>query len=220
MPYNISISASILSADLGNLDSEIKKINESGCDYIHIDVMDGHFVPNISFGLDLIRFIKSRTNIPLDIHLMISNPDETYHRYIKAGADILTFHLEASENPENLIRSIQSHNIKAGISIRPSSNPSLLLNFLDIVDLILMMSVEPGFSGQNFIEDSLKKLEYISQFMRIKNMNHKILSIDGGINIETGARAIKAGANMLVSGTFLFRNADFRKAVLDLKSNA
>ncbi|MDX1917469.1 MAG: ribulose-phosphate 3-epimerase [Rickettsiaceae bacterium] len=218
MLSQVFISVSILSANLGKLDDEIAKIENSLCDYIHIDVMDGHFVPNITFGTNIIKYIKSRTKLPLDVHLMISNPDEAYQEYIEAGADILTFHAEASKNPKLLIESIKALNTMAGISIKPSTEAGEILHLIDLSDLVLIMSVEPGYAGQSFISDSLVKINTISHYVKTTLKNQKLISVDGGINQVSAEKVLKAGANMLVSGSFLFKNKDFNQALLDLKN--
>ncbi|MDX1924000.1 MAG: ribulose-phosphate 3-epimerase [Rickettsiaceae bacterium] len=215
---NIKISPSILSADFGNLESEIKKICSSQSDFIHIDVMDGNFVPNLTIGPDVIKQIRKHSELKFDVHLMIQNPDLYYLDYIESGADILTFHVEASKDPAGLIDKIHQKGSLAGISIKPNTEIGEILPYLEKLDLILIMSVEPGFGGQKFLDSILEKVSEISKL--VANLPRKpIISVDGGINKETGAKAIKAGANMLVSGTYLFNSDNFSKAVLDLKNS-
>lgn len=215
---NILISPSILSADFTNLESEFKKISNSSADMIHIDVMDGHFVPNLTIGPEVIKQLRKLTSKPFDVHLMIQNAEDTYEDYIKAGADFITFHVEVCKNPENLINKIKSKNIKVGISIKPNTEVELIKEFINQIDLALVMSVEPGFGGQKFLEISLDKIEKLKNYSSTLNPN-LIISVDGGINDITAKQAISHGANMLVSGSHLFKADDFDKSVIDLRKN-
>ncbi len=218
MDTDVKISASILSADLGNLEAEIKKICASQCDFVHIDVMDGHFVPNLTFGPQIIKQLKPYSKLKFDVHMMVSNPENSYMQYIEAGADILTFHIEACSRPLDLIKAIQSNGCGAGISIKPQTNINALSEIINNIDLVLIMSVEPGFSGQKFDNTILNKISDVANMTATHK--HKIISVDGGINPITSKLVTRAGANMLVSGEFLFRAQNFHQAVLDLKTSS
>ena len=214
----IQISPSILSADFSKLGDDIKKLEESGADMIHVDVMDGHFVPNLTIGPPVIKSLRKYTKLPFDVHLMI-NP---VHKYIKdysdAGADIITFHPEATENIIETINLIKSLNKKVGISLNPNTKISAAEEHLDKIDLILIMSVYPGFGGQKFINDVVKKIIDLDKIRENKKLNFKI-EIDGGINFDTAKIAIKAGVDILVSGTTVFKenNGDLKKNIKTLK---
>ena len=179
------ISPSILSADFANLERDIKLVQDNGADWIHVDVMDGHFVPNITIGVPVVKSLKKITDLPLDVHLMIDNPDKYVEPFANAGADILTFHYEAifsSQNILDLIKKIHSFGIKCGISIKPKTSPEVLIPYLDIVDMALIMTVEPGFGGQEFMSDCAEKIKFIKQMASEK----LIIQVDGGINEKTG----------------------------------
>lgn len=212
----IKISPSILAGDFANLGRDTKRISESGADFVHIDVMDGNFVPNLTIGPEVIKAIKPYSSIPFDVHLMIESPEIFVDDYINAGADIITFHLEASKDPHATISLIKSKGIKAGISLMPKTEAEDIFEFLESIDLVLIMTVEPGFGGQRFMENQLKKISKISKkAARLKK--DIIISVDGGINDATARLAIENGANMLVSGSWLFKQPSIEKAVLDLK---
>ena len=200
----IQISPSILSADFSQLGNEIKRLEEGGADMIHVDVMDGHFVPNLTIGPPVIKSLKKHTKLPFDVHLMI----DPVHKYIKdysdAGADIITFHPEATENILETINLIKSFNKKVGISLNPDTEINVTEEHLDKIDLILIMSVYPGFGGQKFISEVLKKIKDLDKIRKEKKLNFKI-EIDGGINFETSKIAVDAGVDILVSGTTIFK---------------
>ena len=214
----IEISPSILSADFSQLGNEIKRLEESGADMIHVDVMDGHFVPNLTIGPPVIKSLRKYTNLPFDVHLMI----DPVHKYIKdysdAGADIITFHPESTENILDTINLIKSLNKKVGISLNPKTEIKAAKEYLDKIDLVLIMSVHPGFGGQKFIGDVVQKIKNLDQIKKENNLNFKI-EIDGGINFETSKIAIEAGVDILVSGTTVFKenNGDIKKNIKILK---
>jgi len=215
----IQISPSILSADFSNLEKDIKKLETAGADMIHVDVMDGHFVPNITIGPPVINALRNKTSLPFDVHLMIS----PVHKYIKdfanAGADIITIHPEATPNLQDSIDEIKSFKKKVGISLNPDTKIDIVEDYLDKVDLILIMSVYPGFGGQKFISDVLEKIKSLKNLKDKKKLNFDI-EVDGGINFSNFKSVIDAGANVLVSGTTIFKenNGDIKKNIDFLKS--
>ena len=214
----IQVSPSILSADFSKLGDDIKRLEENGADMIHVDVMDGHFVPNLTIGPPVIKSLREYTKLPFDVHLMI----DPVHKYIKdysdAGADIITFHPEATENITKTIDLIKSLNKKVGISLNPDTEIAAAKDHLDKIDLILIMSVYPGFGGQKFIRDVVKKIRDLDQIRKERKLNFKI-EIDGGINFETSKIAVEAGVDILVSGTTVFKenNGDLKKNIKTLK---
>ena len=200
----IKISPSILSCDFSEIGSEIEKLNNSGADLIHIDVMDGHFVPNLTFGPPVISKIRKCSKLPFDVHLMISPVEKYIQDYANAGADIITFHPEATDNIQRTINVIKSCGKKVGISLNPETPSAVIENYLKEIDLILIMSVNPGFAGQKFMPEVLEKVKFFRSKIENENLNIDI-EIDGGIDFETAPLAIKAGANILVSGTTIFK---------------
>ena len=201
---SIKISPSILSADFGKLGSEIKNLEEAGADLIHIDVMDGHFVPNITIGPEVISKLRKWTSLPFDVHLMISPVHNFIKDFANAGADIITIHPEATEDLNSTIKEIKSYNKKAGISLNPETSIDAVLPFLSQIDLVLVMSVNPGFGGQKFIENTLSKVKILRKEIDDKNFKTEI-EIDGGINFKNSKMAKEAGVNILVSGTTIFK---------------
>ncbi len=215
----IQISPSILSADFSQLGNEIKRLEEGGADMIHVDVMDGHFVPNLTIGPPVIKALKKESSILFDVHLMISPVHNYIEAYADAGADIITIHPEATDNLKSSIEKIKKLNKKVGISLNPKTKIDLILNFLEEIDLILIMSVNPGFGGQKFMPEVLTKIEKLKKIQKEKGLNFDI-EIDGGINFENSKIAIQAGANILVSGTTIFKsnNGDIKKNIELLRS--
>ena len=214
----IQISPSILSADFSQLGNEIKRLEEGGADMIHVDVMDGHFVPNLTIGPPVIKALRKQCSIKFDVHLMISPVHKYIEAYADAGADIITIHPEATENLEESISKIKTLNKKVGVSLNPETKLDLITNYLEKIDLVLIMSVNPGFGGQKFMPEVLDKVKQIKEIKSKKNMNFDI-EIDGGINFDNCQSAIDAGANILVSGTTVFKsnNGDIKKNINLLK---
>ena len=214
----IQISPSILSADFSQLGVEIKRLEEGGADMIHVDVMDGHFVPNLTIGPPVIKALRKKCDLEFDVHLMIAPVHKYIESYADAGADIITIHPEATDNLEASILKIRELNKKVGVSLNPESKIDLIRNFLDKIDLILIMSVNPGFGGQKFMPEVLEKIRELKKIQIKKNLNFDI-EIDGGIDFGNCKDAIDAGANILVSGTTIFKsnNGDIKKNINLLK---
>lgn len=211
---NVIISPSILSADFANLERDIKLVENAGADWLHIDVMDGHFVPNITIGVPVVKSIKKVTNLPLDVHLMIENPEKYIEAFANAGADILTFHYEAVNNVESIVKMIKSAGIKAGMSIKPKTPAKAILQYLDIIDLLLVMTVEPGFGGQKFMDDCAQKIPLIKE----NAPENLIIQVDGGINAETARICTNYGANSLVAGNYIYKSGDISYAISSLRN--
>lgn len=212
---NIKISPSILASDYANLEKELAKCKTAGADLIHIDVMDGHFVPNISIGIPVVAAIKKVCDIPFDVHLMISDPLRYAEEFTKAGADIICFHAESDSDIDETIDKILSLGKKAAIAVKPGTDIDVVIPYLDKLSMVLVMTVEPGFGGQSFMESTMPKIE------KIRAINKNIdIEVDGGINPQTIKIAAKAGANVFVAGSAVFNSPDPLQAINELKSNA
>ena len=215
----IQISPSILSADFSQLGKEIKKLEEGGADLIHVDVMDGHFVPNLTIGPPVIKALRNYTNLPFDVHLMISPVHKYIKNFAEAGSDIITIHPEATENLNQSISLIKELNKKVGVSLNPNTQINIIETELSNIDLVLVMSVFPGFGGQKFIPETINKIKELNEIKKKNNYNFDI-EVDGGINFSNSKDVINAGANILVSGTTVFKenNGNIRKNIEKLKS--
>jgi len=207
----ILIAPSILSADFSKLGQEIKDAEKAGADWIHVDVMDGHFVPNITMGPLVVKAVRPLTKLPLDVHLMITNPEEHIEAFAKTGCNIITFHIETDQNPMEIIKLIRYFKKKVGVSIRPKTGVDSIKEILHMVDMVLIMTVEPGFAGQGFMAECLPKIE------ALRKMFKKDIEIDGGINDMTAADVIKNGANILVAGSYVFGSKDYAAAIKNLR---
>lgn len=219
----IKIAPSILSADFGQLAEEIKKVEAAGADLIHVDVMDGHFVPNITIGPLVVKACRKITKLPLDVHLMIENPDKYIPDFAGAGADIITIHAEASKSLDEDIELIRQNNVKPGVVVNPATPIESIFHILDKVAMVLIMSVNPGFEGQEFIPEVLEKIRKLkgqinSPHLSVGNYCPPDIEVDGGINLQTAKEAVKAGANVLVAGSAIFYAPDYKQAICGLKT--
>ena len=210
------ISASILSADFGNLERELRRAEESGCDMIHFDVMDGHFVPNLSYGVPVLKSIRKYCRLPFDVHLMITDPMKFIDAFADAGADHITFHLEADGDPEKIIKKIRSRGLTAGISVKPKTPAELVFPLIKKLDMVLVMTVEPGFGGQGFIPETLEKISALRKEAERQGCELDI-EVDGGIGYNTSPKVRAAGANVLVSGSYIFKAEDMASAVASMR---
>ncbi len=213
------ISPSVLSANFADLKTDIKKIEDGGATWLHYDVMDGHFVPNISFGYSILNDVRKVTDLFLDVHLMISDPKKYLEEFVKAGADLITFHYESFNTMEavkDMINEIKKHNVKAGISIKPNTSVDTIKPLLSDLDVVLVMSVEPGFGGQSFMPSALDKISTLKQWIQEDNLNC-LIEVDGGINAETGKKCATVGVDVLVAGSYIFKHPNTKEAIESLK---
>lgn len=227
---DICVAPSILAGDFGHLSDEAKRVEEAGADILHLDVMDGHFVPNLTMGPQVVAAINKATNLFLDVHLMIYNPFEYVERFVEAGADRVTFHFEATEDVEGVLNYIHRCNIQAGLAFCPETSVEFVPKYLTKCDLVLLMTVHPGFGGQHFIPEVLDKVRYVREMCDklgvrdkgvIPKKNEELppfnIQVDGGINADTGCQCVQAGANVLVAGTYLFKECDMSTGIKKLR---
>ena len=210
----ILIAPSILSADFSKLGQEIRDVEKAGADWIHIDVMDGHFVPNITMGAVVVKSIRPVTKLPLDVHLMISEPEKHVESFVKAGADIITFHIESEDDPKGIIKLIRYYKKKVGVSVKPKTDIKAIEPVLPMVDMVLVMTVEPGFGGQEFMFDCVSKIGEVRKVFK------KDIQVDGGVSEMTAADVINAGANIIVAGTSVFGTKDYASAIKKLRGGS
>ena len=210
----VKIAPSILSADFANLQSEIEKLDKSGADWIHVDVMDGNYVPNLTLGPAIVKSLRQYTKLPFDVHLMVANPDQMIPWFVAAGADIITVHAEVCPHLDKTLQTIRSYGIKAGIALNPATSEDVLKYVLDKVDMVLVMSVNPGFGGQKFIEAAINKIVEIKEMIGDRNIE---IEVDGGVNPLTASRCISAGADVLVAGTAVFAGGEYAHNIESLR---
>ena len=210
----VKIAPSILSADFANLQSEIEKLDKSGADWIHVDVMDGNYVPNLTLGPAIVKSLRQYTKLPFDVHLMVANPDQMIPWFVAAGADIITVHAEVCPHLDKTLQTIRSYGIKAGIALNPATSEDVLKYVLDKVDMVLVMSVNPGFGGQKFIEAAINKIVEIKEMIGDRNIE---IEVDGGVKPLTASRCISAGADVLVAGTAVFAGGEYAHNIESLR---
>ncbi len=215
----MKLAPSILSADFSNLLKDIKMVEEAGCDMLHIDVMDGHFVPNITMGPLIMESLKGKTKLPFDVHLMIENPDKYISQFVKAGAHIISVHSEACIHLHRTIQFIKAHNVKASVALNPATPLNVLEYILKDLDMVLLMTVNPGFGGQSFIESGLPKIRALKKMIDDKGLNIDI-QVDGGIKTDNVKKIIKAGANIIVAGSAIFNSKNIKQTVKQFRANA
>jgi len=207
------ISPSLLAADFANIESEVKKVTQAGADFLHLDIMDGHFVPNLTFGPPVVAAIKKVSTIPLDVHLMIETPEKYVDEFIKAGADYLTIHIESTNQTADLLKKIRASNVKSGLTLRPRTSLDAIKEFLPLCDLVLVMTVEPGFGGQSFMMDQVAKIDWLKNHRAQSGLDF-LIEVDGGVSDKT--RAYVENADVLVAGTYVFKN-DYAAAIRSLR---
>lgn len=212
----MKVAPSLLAADFAKLKEEVIDLTESDADYLHLDIMDGHFVPNISFGPGLIKAIRPYTKIPFDVHLMIENPDRYIPEFVKAGADMITVHVETCPHLHRTLQLIKDEGVKSGVALNPHTPIESIENILPFCDLVLVMSVNPGFGGQTFIETALSKIAALDKLRKEKNYQY-LIEVDGGINQETGKKCQDKGTDILVAGSYVFKHQSKKEAIASLK---
>ena len=210
------IAPSILSADFVNLEQEIKAVSAAGADWLHVDVMDGHFVPNITLGPVVVQAIRQVTSLPMDVHLMIENPESYIDAFVQAGADLISVHIESTNHCNRAIQMIRQAGVRPGVVLNPSTPLSTLEWTLELIDFVVLMSVNPGFGGQKFIENTYPKIEALRTMLQKRNLN-VMIQVDGGINAKTITRASKAGADVFVAGSAVFQSSNYEHTIQDLK---
>jgi len=214
----IKIAPSLLACDFSKLEEEIRDVEEGGADLLHLDVMDGHYVPNITFGPVIVKAIRKLTKLPLDVHLMITDPEKYTPAFIESGADAIQFHIEVKEEPISLIRKINSRGRTVGLSLNPETPVEMLDSFLNLVDSILVMSVNPGFGGQHFIQTSHMKIKHLKKVKDERNLNFEI-AVDGGVDLDNAQKLIESGVDVLIAGTTIFQSKNRGKTIQSLKGN-
>ncbi len=210
----IKIAPSILSADFGNLNADVSRVERAGAELLHIDVMDGHFVPNITIGPMVVKALRPKSNLIFDVHLMIEDPDRYIPMFAEAGADIITVHEESCRHLHRTIQNIKSHNIKAGVALNPATPLEMLDYIIDDLDMVLLMSVNPGFGGQKYISNITGKIERLKNKIKSKAID---IEVDGGVNLENLSEIVRAGANVIVAGSAIFNSSDIEKTIGDFK---
>ena len=215
----IKLAPSILSADFARLLEDVKKVEEAGCEYLHIDVMDGHFVPNITLGPGIVKSLRKDVNMVFDTHLMIENPDNYIKDFVDVGSDLIVVHQEACRHLHRTIQNIKSYNVKAGVALNPATPIETIKHVLEDVDMVLIMTVNPGFGGQSFIESTIEKIQELKKLIDEKNLNVDI-QVDGGINPNNIDKVVKAGANIIVAGSAIFNSDDISQTVKLMRENA
>jgi ribulose-phosphate 3-epimerase len=212
------IAPSLLSADFSNLKKDIEMVNDSEADWFHLDIMDGHFVPNISFGIPVVKSIKKYAKKTLDVHLMITNPEDYIEKFIEVGADIITIHVEAcKEKTEKILKEIKRMNIKTGLAINPDTNFKIIEKYIDLMDIVCLMGVFPGFGGQKIIDSTFQRCKGISEIIT-KNGVKCLLEVDGGVTAENAKKLLQSGADVLVAGSYVFRSKDPKQTISELKN--